>query len=398
MARTYKHRGKWYMEIRDHRGYRRRFSGFADKAATTAMAARVQAFADRRGAQLDPTPEQSVWVDQLSTLWRDRLVKIGLLDQAAASLTQPLTEHVKAYLRWLADYKGRSRQYTMNRAGELAKLLNGCKFHTWADIDHRIVETWLTGLIVGGQKKRTCNGYAEAIKGFCKYMVREGRATRSPVEHLAGITIDDAKLTGVFTADQVDMLLDYLDDGGAPVVAGLTAPERSLLYRLALNTALRRGSIRSLTAASFAFDRDADGQVIGGTVSVKASNHKNRRPHVVPLVPDLAADLAAAVALKGPGAQAIAMPFHTAKMLREDLIGAGLPLLDADDGQLIFHSFRHTCATWLATAGVPMKSIQAITGHLKMATLTDRYAHLQVEAGREALKSMPRRRRKGVAS
>lgn len=43
--------------------------------------------------------------------------------------------------------------------------------------------------------------------------------------------------------------------------------------------------------------------------------------------------------------------------------------------KLRFHSLRHTCATWLIKAGVPIYEVQLIMGHSNIST-TERYLHL----------------------
>ena len=44
--------------------------------------------------------------------------------------------------------------------------------------------------------------------------------------------------------------------------------------------------------------------------------------------------------------------------------------------RLRFHSLRHTCGSWLAMKGVPMKAIQSILGHSTMNLTSETYAHL----------------------
>jgi site-specific recombinase XerD len=44
-----------------------------------------------------------------------------------------------------------------------------------------------------------------------------------------------------------------------------------------------------------------------------------------------------------------------------------------------FHTLRHTCASWLAMKGVPMRVIQAILGH-STVSVTERYSHLAPDA------------------
>lgn len=45
------------------------------------------------------------------------------------------------------------------------------------------------------------------------------------------------------------------------------------------------------------------------------------------------------------------------------------------DEKLRFHSLRHTCATWLIKAGVPIYEVQILMGHSNIST-TERYVHL----------------------
>lgn len=50
---------------------------------------------------------------------------------------------------------------------------------------------------------------------------------------------------------------------------------------------------------------------------------------------------------------------------------------------IVFHSLRHTFASWLVQAGVPLYTVQKLMGH-KTITMTQRYAHLAPDQGAEA--------------
>lgn len=50
---------------------------------------------------------------------------------------------------------------------------------------------------------------------------------------------------------------------------------------------------------------------------------------------------------------------------------------------IVFHSLRHTFASWLVQAGVPLYTVQRLMGH-KTIAMTQRYAHLAPEQGQEA--------------
>ena len=84
--------------------------------------------------------------------------------------------------------------------------------------------------------------------------------------------------------------------------------------------------------------------MIAGTVRTSVGQQKNRRAHDVPLRRDLAAMLAEQIVGKPPAVRVFDFPRVPADMLRYDMLGAGIPLIDEDELPLRFHSFRATCA------------------------------------------------------
>ena len=79
---------------------------------------------------------------------------------------------------------------------------------------------------------------------------------------------------------------------------------------------------------------------------------------------------------------------YACQMLRNDLLNAGLPLVDEDGLPLRFHSFRCTCATWLGEAGLGATEIAAVTGHLTRS-MVDHYTHATKRAGRRSIEHLP---------
>jgi len=51
--------------------------------------------------------------------------------------------------------------------------------------------------------------------------------------------------------------------------------------------------------------------------------------------------------------------------------------------KVVFHTLRHTYASWLAIDGVPLYTISKLMGHTTI-TMTQRYAHLCPDSNREA--------------
>ena len=66
-------------------------------------------------------------------------------------------------------------------------------------------------------------------------------------------------------------------------------------------------------------------------------------------------------------------------MLKE----AGLP-------RVSFHALRHSCASALLAAGVPLKVVSETLGHASIAITADVYAHVAPELRRDAADAMDR--------
>jgi integrase len=56
--------------------------------------------------------------------------------------------------------------------------------------------------------------------------------------------------------------------------------------------------------------------------------------------------------------------------------------------RVVFHTFRHTFASWLVQAGTPLMVVSTLLGH-KTLTMTQRYAHLAPDQARAAVCALP---------
>ncbi len=141
----------------------------------------------------------------------------------------------------------------------------------------------------------------------------------------------------------------------ASKVRGLTGPERTTLYRLAVETGLRASELGSLTPASF--DLTDLGQA---TVTVEAACSKHRREDVLPLRPDMARTMAEFIAGRQRDEVLFRMPDKPAAMLRKDLEAGGIPYRDASDRVADFHALRHTFITRLPELGTKAAAEESI--------------------------------------
>jgi len=165
----------------------------------------------------------------------------------------------------------------------------------------------------------------------------------------------------------------------------MDGPERSLLYRLALETGLRAAELKSLTRGEFALDVEHPG------VTVRAGYSKNRREDTLPLKTHTAMLLRLHLTAKLPQTKAFGIPesSRTARMLRLDLADAGIPYRDIAGRVVDFHALRHTFVSALAASGVHPKTAQTLARHSDIRPTLDRYTHVLGEQQVAAVNSLP---------
>jgi integrase len=176
-----------------------------------------------------------------------------------------------------------------------------------------------------GISAQTFNFYLQAVKQFCRWMVRDGRASESPLVHLQGLNVktDRRHDRRALSPDEMRWLLDVT--AKAPERYGMTGEARAMLYRLAVETGLRAAELRSLTRGSFDLGGDEP------SVTIAAAYAKNRRQDTLPLEAH-GALLAKHFTGKMPQAKAFAVPHRTAwyPNVRADMAEAREAWMDAN--------------------------------------------------------------------
>ncbi len=158
---------------------------------------------------------------------------------------------------------------------------------------------------------------------------------------------------------------------------------RALCYRLAVATGLRYEEIANVTPESFDWKAPS--------VTVAAAYTKNGQTATLPVQNDLVADLGAYVALVPSGTPIFPLPSGKgAKMLRVDLVAAGIPYRDASGRVFDFHSLRCEMATLADAAGVSPRVVQKMMRHSSLE-LTGRYTRpraVDIDAAAELMPSL----------
>ncbi|MHC4068750.1 MAG: tyrosine-type recombinase/integrase [Planctomycetota bacterium] len=361
----------WYIGFTDNQQIRRRLPAFSNKRATEKIAEKIEELMSSCGIL---SPDLQRWIEQIPPKMRKKLVDFGLIDNQRISenLGKPLTEHLTDFCAGLAA-DNRKTSYIKQTETAIHRVLSGCKFKVWTDIDGNKVKTFLAkSRGPSGYGERTYNAYLRAFKEFCRWLMREGRvAGANPLENHGLIKQTEfRKKRRALTVNEVRCLLEATE--AAPECFNMSGHERALVYRLALETGIRVGEIRSLKVSSFDFEANPP------AVHVEPTDTKGKRPADLLLIPETATVIREFLSDKEPQDVAFAMPHsaNTAKMLRKDLEAAGIAYRDESGRDVDAHALRHTFITNLALAGVHPAVAQKLARHSSIELTMKFYTHV----------------------
>lgn len=399
---------KWYVEFRDQHEVTRRVSAFTNKRASEELGKSIEQLVSYHlatGGQMDPSLQ--CWLTDLPQRTRDKLVSIGLVKGERVAVTKPLVDHLTDYQHSL-EAKGNSPKHVAQIGTRVTRVLRGCRFVYFGDISASKLQRFLQSLrdAEDGLTIQTSNYYLASVKAFCRWMVKDGRVSSTPLDHLSkqSAETDEKRKRRALSADELRWLIASTAEGSER--NSITGKRRALLYRLAVETGLRAGELRSLTRQSF----DLDGSP--PTVTVEASYSKRRRTDVLPLREGTAKLLAPV--LNRLGVSAVLFPWsnstHIADMIRSDMKAARTAWLDQagspaereereksdflknldSRGRVVdFHALRHTFITNLASGGVHPKTAQMLARHSTITLTMDRYTHSERAIELDALATLP---------
>lgn len=372
---------KWWIETRDHLGTIRRFAGTTDKETTALLGRKIKKLIGYKKAGERPD-ELSDWLNNLDSKMRQRFVELGLLNPERVEAGKPLTEHLKDFEKYLHN-RNNTDVYINIIIARINKVFNGCKFIYWSDINANQVDNYLAELRDKGNgiSIQTSNHYLTHLKEFCKWMTKNHRAKENPLSILDGLNVrtDRRHDRRALSVDELRRLLETTKT--QPEQLGMSGYERYMLYRLAVETGLRRNELKSLKVSSFDFNNL--------TVTVEAGYSKHRREDVLPLRADTASELKTFLLNKLPDVQAFNVPKRSSEMIKADLEAAGIPYVDQTGRYADFHSLRHNTGSLLCASGVQPKTAQAIMRHSDISLTMNIYSHVLQGQETQAVESLP---------
>jgi integrase len=394
MASIYRRKkgGCFYITYQARPGERHTVKGCKDRAATEALARKLEADAMlRREGVIDVRTDQYAKAEARPLVVKDAEGKVidgYLADYHAALLAKGVTRDHADLVRTRAN-----------------KVLRLAKAERISQLSPSAVQGAVAAVREKGLSLQTCNDTLRAIKQFSRWLWRDGRAREDVLVHLTGynVALDRRHDRRALTDEELARLIAAAESG--PAVIGMAGPDRAMLYRVAMGTGFRANELRSLMPESFDVDADPP------TVTVQAAYSKHRRKDVQPIRRDLADLLGPWLAAKQPGRPVFSgMPDKTAKMMRKDLAGAKRkwveevkspeaqkPRLDSDfleyrdsAGRVAdFHALRHTYVSRLVRSGANVKVAQELARHSTPILTLGRYAHVEVLDQTKALDALP---------
>jgi integrase len=389
----------FYVEFRDHMGRRRVVPGFADEVSSRDLNRRLVALVAAREAGQSLDDETRQWVRNLPPKLRRRLADFGLVDADLVASLRPLSELVDAWGEHLRARGATERHVRMvTRRALVVMGSSGASY--LRDLNAARVEQFLRAERAQGTGFRTSNFHLSSTRQFLRWCIRLGFVTQDPLRAILPLNtaLDRRRVRRALTTDEVRTLLEATEKGpprhgntGEPCADGMNGPERALVYRVAVETGLRRNELKTLSVADLELaDREH------AAVRVRADNAKNRRDAVLPLRPATARDLAVHVASRAPDAPVFSClrDWQAAVVLRADLAAAGIPYTDAAGRVVDFHALRTTFGTALARAGVALQVAQRLMRHSSPALTSNIYTVLGREDERAAVAALPDLRRR----
>ena len=272
--------------------------------------------------------------------------------------------------------------------GRIRRIIEGCEWEKIGDLNADDVE----GFILEYQEEvdlsnRTYNHYLQAIDSFGNWLAHPKRRIVQS-NPFAGIPrrnseVDIRHARRALTPKEFASLLKAAR-GSEILVQCYDGETRARIYTLSYMTGLRKGEVASLTKGSFKLRGKQP------TVTVQAGDSKHRRKDVLPLHPQLVAELK--VWLKDLAKDDSLFPLlakrKAYKMVQKDLELAGIPYR-TDEGVADFHAVgRHTHITELLRNGASLAEAKELARHTDVR-MTMKYTHIGLEDQAEALAGLP---------
>ncbi len=238
----------------------------------------------------------------------------------------------------------------------------------YTDVDGDVLGEFLEYLRRVRRSPRSVNRCLSAIRGFFRFLYREGVLKRNPISSFPGLKLP-VDLPSTLSAEDVDRMIGACVDGKSPV-----RWRDASCIELLFSTGLRASELCSLTLPEVNFySRFLRVVGKGGKERVVPFGRRAERLLRAYLEQERPA------LLKGRESGVVFLSLRGKRLCRQSLWGivkkamAKAGIRSEGKGP---HALRHTFATELLSGGADLRVVQELLGHSSIAT-TQIYTHLQ---------------------
>jgi len=268
---------------------------------------------------------------------------------------QTLSEFKEKYLKWCEKQKG--YRYKKNVVNLVCRRFGHLRF---PKITTYLVEVWQGEAIRNGLKPATINRRLATLKHMFSKAYDWNRCSETDLKQIRKVKLlpENNRRTRFLDHEEYHRLIEATETSRNKQI------KRIII--LDVNTGLRKSELLGLEKDEVDLVKNI----------IKLSDSKNFEGRTIPL--NDAAKQAIEEELKS---QKVAYPncpyvFHYKGEKIQDIRGAfNNAAARAKIKNFRFHDLRHTFASWLVMAGVPLLTVKELLGH-KTIAMTLRYAHL----------------------
>lgn len=272
--------------------------------------------------------------------------------------------------RWLRDYvdvnNGRSERYNKRKSiqGKLVPFFGRMRLD---EITANAIERFKADLLAKGLNAKTINNHLTILR----------RCLGSACEWEVISAVPRIKLLKTapppfrfLTPEQTETLLDSIEDTMVRA-----------MVRTAVRAGLRYSELRALHWEDVNFDRKQL-TVRRAFILQELGPTKNHKVRYIPIAPDLVAELQALPRTSEFVFRVRSSNWRQLELLKRECALAGVPVVG-------WHNLRHTFASHLMAAGIPVHMVKDLLGHSSIE-MTMRYTHLAPTNLRDAISVLSR--------
>lgn len=279
----------WYVTWRDSfNDLRSTWRGYPTKTATEAYGRNLEALAASRATANLLDADMERWLNSLPTNTLQHLAERKLVEPVRLEAERPLDQHVEAYRQHRIDQR-RNANDTRQTAERIKRMNAHAGFRSARDVTLPRIEKAIAK-ITEKHSTATRNRYGVVYHAFLEWMVDRGLIVANPMKGWKRAAEDATQHRRALDEDEATRLVAAAANGetasgltrrgaalkrqgkdvpDSEIAWSLTGEDRAMLYRFALETALRSGTIARLTVRDFELAGDQPIVRVGGSVATK---------------------------------------------------------------------------------------------------------------------------------